>query len=260
MTRRQHARKRDFRPEDRSSDGAVEKPRSERGERVIHFSRNLPTFSRRPRSCLDLQPETAQWLNETASAFLSPQLLNVLTELHLEVYRFKFASLHFTHINDVIDDLSNGEILKSTQNLPPGVLRKLKQHLLGPPQQNSQQSLPTVETTLRQQSSRNNRDIAKPDSTPTNLTNTPSLANTPPPESSSVFASFVSPWKDKNLNKLSGRDVLLPEEGEDVLFNHCCSLYRCDDGELKHIGFGQLKLLRKPYSNKVRLVMWCYKV
>ena len=129
---------------------------------------------------LDLQPETAQWLNETASAFLFPQLLNVLTELHLEVYRFKFASLHFTHINDVIDDLSNGEILKSTQNLPPGVLRKLKQHLLGPPQQNSQQSLPTVETTLRQQSSRNNRDIAKPNSTPTNLTNTPSLANTPP--------------------------------------------------------------------------------
>jgi len=75
---------------------------------------------------LHLQPETAQWLNESAGSSLSPQLLDVLTELRLKVYSFKFAALHFTDIDDVIDDLSNGEILKNIQSLPPGVLSKLK--------------------------------------------------------------------------------------------------------------------------------------
>lgn len=206
---------------------------------------------------LDLQPETTQWLNESAGAFLSPQLLNVLTKLRLEVYRFKFAALHFIDIDDVIEDLSNGEVLKNTQRIPPGVIIKLKRELLEPIQQNSQ-SYPTVEATPRQQSSQKNHDV-KPVFTPISFT-APCLANTPQSQGSSVFASFESPWKDNNLVKLFNRDVLLPKEDETVLFDQFCGLFRCNDGKLKHIGSGQLKLLRKPYSNKVRLVMWCTKV
>ncbi len=139
---------------------------------------------------LHLQPETAQWLDESAGAFLSPQLLNVLTKLSLEVYRFKFAALHFTDIDDVIDDLSNGEILKNTQRIPPGVIIKLKRQLLEPIQQNSQ-SHPTMEATPRQQSSRKNHDV-KPVFSPISFT-APCLANTPQSQGSSVFASFESP-------------------------------------------------------------------
>ncbi len=61
----------------------------------------------------DLSPETVDWLNETAIAFLSPNLQKVLLDLRLEVYGFKFAALHLIDIDDVIDDLSNGSILKS---------------------------------------------------------------------------------------------------------------------------------------------------
>ena len=79
----------------------------------------------------DLPPETVDWLNETAITFLSPELQKVLLDLRLEVYGFKFAALHLIDIDDVIDDLSNGEILKSIHSFPPGALSKLKRELLG---------------------------------------------------------------------------------------------------------------------------------
>ena len=37
-----------------------------------------------------LQPETVQWLDKTATTFLSPELLNLLIKL-CEVYSLKFA-------------------------------------------------------------------------------------------------------------------------------------------------------------------------
>jgi len=79
----------------------------------------------------DLSPETVDWLNETAITFLSPKLQKVLFDLRLEVYGFKFAALHLIDIDDVIDDLSNGEILKSIHSFPPGAFNKLKRELLG---------------------------------------------------------------------------------------------------------------------------------
>jgi len=80
----------------------------------------------------DLPPDTLDWLNETASLFLSPDLLGLLVKHRLDVYGFMFAALHFTEVDDVIDDLSdkNGEILKGIRSFPPGALIKLKRELL----------------------------------------------------------------------------------------------------------------------------------
>lgn len=47
-----------------------------------------------------LQAETVQWLNETVSAFLSPQLRSALEKLCLDVYSFKFSdAFHFNNIH-----------------------------------------------------------------------------------------------------------------------------------------------------------------
>jgi len=81
----------------------------------------------------DLVPGTADWLSEAASFFLSPQLLRILFKLRLEVYGFLFAALSFTDIDDVIDDLSNGGVLKGTRSFPPGCFNKLKRELLNQP-------------------------------------------------------------------------------------------------------------------------------
>jgi len=83
----------------------------------------------------DLPPLTIEWLSETACAFLSPELLKILFKLRLEIYSFQFAALNFIDIDDVIDDLTNGEILKSIYSLPPGAFNKLKRELLGSNQQ-----------------------------------------------------------------------------------------------------------------------------
>jgi len=85
----------------------------------------------------DLPPVTAEWLSEAASLFLSPELVKVLSKLRLEVYGFQFAALNFTDIDDVAEDLSNNEVLKSIQSFPPGAFNKLKRELLGPTQQSS---------------------------------------------------------------------------------------------------------------------------
>ncbi len=83
----------------------------------------------------DLSPSTAEWLSEAASFFLSPQLLRVLFNSRLEVYAFHFAALNFTEVDDVVDDLCNGEVLKSIHSFPPGAFNKLKRELLAPHQQ-----------------------------------------------------------------------------------------------------------------------------
>ncbi len=85
----------------------------------------------------DLLPETSEWLSEKAKTFLSPELLMVLMKLRLEIYAFHFASLNFTEVVDVIDDLSNGETLKNIKSFPTGAFNKIKRELLGSLQQNS---------------------------------------------------------------------------------------------------------------------------
>lgn len=61
----------------------------------------------------DLSPENLDWLNETARRFLSPEFSKILFKLRLEVYGFYFAALSFVDIDDVFDDLENGDFLKS---------------------------------------------------------------------------------------------------------------------------------------------------
>lgn len=85
----------------------------------------------------DLSPDTLAWLNKTASLLFSPDLLDVLSKLHLDVYGFTFAALRLIDIEDVIDDISNGDILKNIHNLPPGAFNKLKRELILRPQQYS---------------------------------------------------------------------------------------------------------------------------
>ena len=60
----------------------------------------------------DLSPEKLDWLNETTRRFLSPDFLTILFTLRLEVYGFYVAALSFVDIDDVVDDLENGDVLK----------------------------------------------------------------------------------------------------------------------------------------------------
>jgi len=85
----------------------------------------------------DLSPEKVEWLSETARTFLSAELLKTLIKLRLEIYAFQFAAVSFIDIDDVIDDLSNGDTLKNITSFPPGAFNKLKRELLGSLQQNS---------------------------------------------------------------------------------------------------------------------------
>ena len=144
----------------------------------------------------DLFLETLKWLNETARLFLSAQLVNVLTKLHLHVYGFKFAALNFIDIDDVLDDLMNGDILKSVHSLPPGAFKKLKRQLLEPPpppppRSRSQQlppSQPTVEKPPHQKHSRCNY-FAAPSSTS-------SSASTSGNDSDESYVKGVDPYAD----------------------------------------------------------------
>jgi len=85
----------------------------------------------------DLPLETVEWLSKAAIIFLSPELLKVLFKLRFKIYGFQFAALNFIDIDDVVDDLTNGKILKSAQSFPPSDFNKLKLELLGQIQPNS---------------------------------------------------------------------------------------------------------------------------
>ena len=50
-------------------------------------------------------------------------------------------------------------------------------------------------------------------------------------------------------------EVKTGEEGEEVLFDQRAKLYRLDGSEWKERGVGQLKLLKDPNTNRVRLIM-----
>jgi len=99
--------------------------------RIFHDLFQLTNGSR------DLSLETAEWLNKTSMAFFSPELLKVLIKLRLENYAFSFAALNFIDFEDIVDDLSNGEILRNIHSFPVGVYNKLKRELLGSVQLNS---------------------------------------------------------------------------------------------------------------------------
>jgi len=325
----------------------------------------------------DLSLDTVKWLNESASLFLSVKLLNVLTKLRLDVYGFQFAALNFIDIDDVIYDLSDGEVLKSVHSLPPGAFNKLKRQLLSPPPprpqpQQQSQSQPTLGKTPLQQPSRRNY-FSAPSSTSSSASsrgndsdeweedeeelgpdfvrqrgrrkgsgafykkrkvapatgpavprvNPPLLALTgkqsqgygsspvyePPfqptqyqefgdlsiaPVYSNYPSSGMVPLLDgasiypppgalqrraANLNindfsaltapvqQISAQGLVtnIPQpqysplpiqtEGENVLFDKHCKLYRYDEEEWNEHGLGQLKLLCDPTSEKVRLLM-----
>jgi len=331
----------------------------------------------------DLSLETLKWLNETARLFLSAQLVNVLTKLHLHVYGFKFAALNFIDVDDVMYDLSHGEILNSFHSLPPGAFNKLKRQLLEPPpprprSQQQPQSQPMVENIPHQQPSRRNH-FAAPSSTSSSASSRendsdqrrefvdpyaalvrktgwlkrsgafskmkrdasaagpavplanpplftptvnrptygPSSQPTQHPQSGtspiapgySNYPSGMAPLLDgapvspspgvlqrsttnvgsgsssPDDNQINLQDetipssltatdqqistsslpanipmpqyssVSIPTEGEDVLFDEHCKLYRFDDGTPKEYCEGYLKLLRDPSTKKVRLLM-----
>ena len=76
----------------------------------------------------DLSTRTTDWLNQTACLFLSPELRAVLVKLRLQSNAFQFAALNLIDINDVIDDLSDEELLKTS--LPPKRFNRLCRELL----------------------------------------------------------------------------------------------------------------------------------
>ena len=78
----------------------------------------------------DLPSVFLEWLNDHATLFLCPELLRVLFKLRLEMFSFDFVAINLTDIDDVIDDLTYGNILESI--LPAGALVKLKRELLRP--------------------------------------------------------------------------------------------------------------------------------
>jgi len=96
----------------------------------------------------DLSPESLDWLNQTARLFLSPKLLEVLVKFHLEVYGFLFAALNFTDIDDVIDDISKGQVLKDIHSFPTGAFNKLKRHFIVNPVERNYLNQPVVDMPL----------------------------------------------------------------------------------------------------------------
>ena len=79
----------------------------------------------------NLRPETIDWLNQSSELVLSPKLRETLFKLHLHRYAFLFAGLNLINVEDVIYDLINGDILKSSAAVfPPGARIKLQRELL----------------------------------------------------------------------------------------------------------------------------------
>ena len=84
----------------------------------------------------DLESETLDTLNQIAGLLLSTDLKEVLEKLNLQSYNFQFVALNLINIEDIINDLSNGHILKHIRSFPPDALNRLNRELLEPTQLN----------------------------------------------------------------------------------------------------------------------------
>lgn len=51
-------------------------------------------------------------------------------------------------------------------------------------------------------------------------------------------------------------DVKTGEEQEEVLYCHRAKLFRFNDGEWKERGIGDIKILKKTDTGKLRYVLW----
>lgn len=80
-----------------------------------------------PECILSLKPETINLLNRAADNFVSTELKNLMENCSLKKYSFYFVAHHFFDIEDVIEDVCNGDVLKKT--LPTGGFNKLKKEL-----------------------------------------------------------------------------------------------------------------------------------
>jgi len=100
-------------------------------------------------SILSLKPETINLLNRAADNFISDELMNLLGNCLLKKYSFYFVAHHFFNVEDVIEDVSNGDVLKKV--LPTGGFNKLKKELIQSqaiPSKDRKESLPNVVQTL----------------------------------------------------------------------------------------------------------------
>lgn len=79
-------------------------------------------------SIFSLKPETIDLLNRAADKFISAELTNLLENNSLKKYSFYFVAHHFFNVEDVMEDVINGEVLKKT--LPTGSFNKLKNELI----------------------------------------------------------------------------------------------------------------------------------
>lgn len=96
-------------------------------------------------SIYSLKPETIDLLNRAADIFISVELMNLLENNSLKKYAFFFVAHHFFKVEDVMEDVSNGGVLK--KNLPTGSFNKLKKEIVHPqvgPLQDYLKSLPNV--------------------------------------------------------------------------------------------------------------------
>ena len=72
--------------------------------------------------------ETIDVLNKSASLVMSADLVSILKSLYIEEYCALFASKRLLEIGDIKEDLSNGDVIK-TSSIPVIVVNKLKQQV-----------------------------------------------------------------------------------------------------------------------------------
>lgn len=77
-----------------------------------------------------LEQELINALNRSAKIFISPELSKMLDSLLLKKYSFVFAAHHFFDVQDVLDDLEKGQVLKN--GIPAGSFNRLKKKVMLP--------------------------------------------------------------------------------------------------------------------------------
>jgi hypothetical protein len=71
--------------------------------------------------------EVIQFLNENAVQLLGPEVVDILTNNRLEAYRSVLVANNLVTLEDVKEDLLNGDVLVNV--IPANTLRKLKNQL-----------------------------------------------------------------------------------------------------------------------------------